>query len=91
MHNLITVLMTSEESVGESYWKENKCALEWIINIGRYCTVHLIKEEIVEDTGQKRQREDAKKGLTRILGVTGDTADTRCDRGYRRLKCGYRG
>ena len=73
--------MTSEESVGEKHWKENKCALEWIINIGRYCTVHLIKEEIVEDTGQKRQREKnvKKKGLTRIHGVTGDRVG---DKGY---------
>ena len=82
MRNLITVLMTSEESVGERHWKENKCALKWIINVGRYCTVHLIKEEIVEDTRQKRQREkDAKmKGLTTIHGVTRDRVG---DKGYR--------
>ena len=72
--------MTSEESAGEKHWKEYKCALEWIIDIRRYCTVHLIKEQIVEDTSEKRQREDAKKkGLTRIHGVTRDTGG---DRGY---------
>ena len=53
VHNIDTVLMRSEQSAGEKQSKENKYTLEWIINIGRYCIVHLIEEMMGEDTGEK--------------------------------------
>ena len=45
--------MRSEQSAGEKHSKENKYTLEWIINIGRDCIVHLIEEVMAEDTGEK--------------------------------------
>ena len=53
VHNLVTVLMRSKQSAGEKHSKENKYTLEWIINIGRYCIVHLIEEVMGGDTGEK--------------------------------------